>query len=94
MIQASSWTLIEEGRWDARRLVSEDYLAYPIIDYARVPRIESVVIDRPDLPSLGVGEGSQGAAGAAIANALLAATGRRMPEVPFTPDRVRAALKG
>ncbi|MGG5818618.1 molybdopterin cofactor-binding domain-containing protein [Falsiroseomonas sp. HW251] len=94
MIQASSWTLIEEGKWDARRLVSEDYLSYPIIDYARVPRIESVIIDRPDLPSLGVGEGSQGAAGAAIANALLAATGRRMPEVPFTPERVRAALQG
>jgi CO/xanthine dehydrogenase Mo-binding subunit len=94
MVQAASWTLLEEGRWDARRMVSEDYAAYPIIGFEQVPPIQSVVIDRPDLPSLGVGEGSQGPTGAAIANAILDATGRRVAEIPFTPDRVRAALAG
>ncbi len=94
MVQAASWTLMEEGRWDARTLTSEDYAAYPIIDFAHTPEIASVLLDRPDLPALGVGEGSQGPTGAAIANAILDATGRRVPEVPFTPDRVRAALGG
>jgi CO/xanthine dehydrogenase Mo-binding subunit len=94
MVQATSWTLMEEGRWDSRVLVSDDYAAYPIIDFARVPAIESVLLDEPDRPSLGVGEGSQGPTGAAIANAIRDATGRRVAEVPFTPERVRAALQG
>lgn len=93
MVQAASWTLLEEGRWDRGRMVSEDYTAYPIIDFERIPPIESVLIDRPDLPSLGVGEGSQGPTGAAIANAILDATGRRVAEIPFTPERVLAALR-
>jgi CO/xanthine dehydrogenase Mo-binding subunit len=59
-----------------------------------VPAIESVLLDEPDRPSLGVGEGSQGPTGAAIANAIRDATGRRVAEVPFTPERVRAALQG
>jgi CO/xanthine dehydrogenase Mo-binding subunit len=94
MVQATSWTLMEEGRWDAGRMVSEDYQSYPILDFSHAPRIHSALIDRPDLPSLVVGEGSQAPTGAAIANAILAATGRHVPEIPFTPDRVRAALRG
>ncbi|WP_270934162.1 xanthine dehydrogenase family protein molybdopterin-binding subunit [Falsiroseomonas oryzae] len=94
MVQATSWTLMEEGRWDHRRITSEDYHAYPIIDFGHVPPIESVLIDRPDLPSIGVGEGSQAPTGAAIANAILDATGRHVPEIPFTPERVLAALRG
>jgi nicotinate dehydrogenase subunit B len=39
-----------------------------------------------------VGEGAQGPTGAAIANAFAAATGRRLRDIPFTPERVRAAL--
>ncbi|MCS6932097.1 MAG: molybdopterin-dependent oxidoreductase [Acetobacteraceae bacterium] len=94
IVQSISWTLMEEGRWDARRMTSEDYAAYPIIDFSRTPPIRSVLIDRPELPSLGVGEGSQAPAGAAIANAILDATGRHVPEIPFTPERVLAALRG
>jgi CO/xanthine dehydrogenase Mo-binding subunit len=41
-----------------------------------------------------VGEGSQAPTGAAIANAILDATGRRVTEIPFTPERVLAALRG
>ena len=93
MVQAASWTLLEEGRWDARRMTSDDYATYPIIDFPRTPRIESVLIDRPDLPSLGVGEGSQGPTGAAIANAIFDATGVRLRRVPFREARVLAALK-
>ena len=92
MVQSTSWTLMEEGRWNANRMVSDNYADYPILEFPAVPRIESVIIDRPDQPPLGAGEGSQAPTGAAIANAILAATGHRIPEVPLTPDRVRAAL--
>ena len=92
MVQSTSWTLMEEGRWDANRIVSDNYADYPILGFPAVPRIESAIIDRPDEAPLGAGEGSQAPTGAAIANAVLAATGRRIPEVPLTPGRVRAAL--
>ncbi len=94
MVQSTSWTLMEEGRWNAGRMTSDDYARYPIIDFGTTPPIRSVVIDRPDLPSLGVGEGSQAPTGAAIANAIFAATGRRVAEIPLTPDRVKAAMAG
>ena len=74
-------------------MTAVDYGAYPIQDFVTTPAMASVVIDRPDQPSLGAGEGSQGPAGAAIANAVFAATGRRVAEVPLTPERVLAALR-
>lgn len=94
MIQAASWTLIEAGHFDDGIMRSVDYIDYPIIDFVDAPKIESALIDRPSLPSLGAGEGSQAPAGAAIANAIFAATGRRITEIPFTRERVLAALAG
>ena len=92
MVQSTSWTLMEEGRWDANRIVSDNYDDYPILESPALPQIESVIVDRPDQAPLGAGEGSQAPTGAAIANAVLAATGRRIPEIPLTPGRVRAVL--
>jgi CO/xanthine dehydrogenase Mo-binding subunit len=50
------------------------------------------LINRPTERSLGAGEGSQGPAVAAIANAFANATGKRLRDLPFTPDRVKKAL--
>ena len=50
------------------------------------------LIDRPDLPTFAVGEPTPCAIPAAIGNAVFDATGARLREVPFTPDRVKAAL--
>lgn len=94
MVQATSWTLIEAGRFDEGIMRAVDYADYPIIDFIDAPKIESALIDRPNLPPLGAGEGSQAPAGAAIANAIFAATGRRVSDIPFTRERVLAALKG
>jgi CO/xanthine dehydrogenase Mo-binding subunit len=93
MAQATSWTLQEAGRWDSGIMQAVDYGSYPIQDFVTTPAMHSAVIDRPEQPSLGAGEGSQAPAGAAIANALYAATGRRVTEIPFTPERVLAALR-
>jgi len=51
-----------------------------------------VLLDRPDERFLGVGEGSQGPAAAAIANAIAHATGKRLRALPFAPERVKQAL--
>jgi len=56
------------------------------------PKVEVSLINRPNEKPLGSGEGSQGPAGAAIANAFANATGKRLRDLPFTPDRVKKAL--
>jgi CO/xanthine dehydrogenase Mo-binding subunit len=57
-----------------------------------VPAVEVEIIQRPNERSLGVGEGSQGPAAAAIANAFANATRKRIRDIPFTPERVKALL--
>lgn len=51
------------------------------------------MINRPDQPPVGPGEVVITAMVASIANAIHAATGARLREVPFTPARVKAGLR-
>jgi len=57
-----------------------------------VPQVEVVLLDHPEDRFHGAGEGSQGPAAAAIANAVANATGKRLRALPFTPERVKQAL--
>ncbi len=58
----------------------------------QVPTIESVLIDRPDEEAMGAGETTITLTAAAVGNAVFDATGARLREVPFTPERVKQAL--
>lgn len=82
MIQSASWTLKEEVQFNEQEIVSKNWTDYPIMRYDAVPETEVVIIDRPDLPPLGAGESAQGPAGAAIVNAVYAACGKRVRELP------------
>jgi CO/xanthine dehydrogenase Mo-binding subunit len=92
IIQGTSWTLKEQVSFDRERILSRDWVSYPILTFPEVPAVDVVVIDRPELPSLGAGEASQGPIAAAIANAIRHATGARLRDLPFTPERVKAAI--
>ena len=87
-----SWTLHEHVRFDRNGILSEDWMNYPILTMPDVPKVETVLINRPNERALGAGEAAQGPTAAAIANAFAAATGRRIRELPLTPERVKAAL--
>ena len=92
-IQTVSRTLMEAVRWDKREVLSRDWASYPILRHDQVPRVEVDLIDRPDQPTFAVGEPTPCAIPAAIGNAVFDATGARLREVPFTPDRVKAAMR-
>ena len=92
VIQSASWTLREQVHFDRNGILSQDWSNYPILTMLDVPRVETVLIDRPNERALGAGEAAQGPTAAAIANAFAAATGRRIRELPLTPERVKAAL--
>ena len=91
-IQSTSWTLREAVAFDGTRITTRSWADYPILRMSEVPVVDVQLIDRPDERPLGVGEGSQGPTAAAIANAFANATGRRLRDIPFTPERVKAAL--
>ncbi len=93
VIQAASWTLKEEVKFDATSILSTDWASYPILTFNEVPPIQIELIDRPGAPYLGTGETSQVPTGAAIANAVFDAVGARVTQLPLTPDRVKAAME-
>jgi len=92
VIQSASWTLHEEVKFDRNGILSRDWSNYPIIIMPDVPKVTVELINRPAERSLGAGEGSQGPTVAAIANAFAHATGKRIRDLPFHPQRVKAAL--
>lgn len=91
-IQATSWALFEQVRFDRHSITSTDWESYPIARFSQVPAVEVHVVDRPDEPPLGAGEATQGPATAAIGNALADALGVRVRALPFTPDNIVAAI--
>jgi CO/xanthine dehydrogenase Mo-binding subunit len=54
--------------------------------------MEVALIDRPELPPLGAGEGTQGPTAGAIGNAIFNALKVRIRDMPFTRDRLISAL--
>jgi nicotinate dehydrogenase subunit B len=67
-------------------------MSYPILRFPDAPEILIDIVDRPQEPPLGAGEASATPVPAALANAVFDATGVRLATVPFTRERVRAAL--
>ncbi|MEP9353334.1 molybdopterin cofactor-binding domain-containing protein [Xanthobacter sp. KR7-65] len=94
VIQSTSRALKEQVTFDETAVTSREWGAYPILTFPEVPVINVVLMPRPDDPPLGSGESASVPSAAAIANAIFDATGVRLREPPFTPDRVRAALAG
>jgi nicotinate dehydrogenase subunit B len=92
VIQAMSRTLKEEVKFDRSAVTSLDWTLYPILRFSEIPEVVIELINRPDQPAVGAGEATTSAIAPAIANAIFNATGVRLRNVPFTPERVKAAL--
>jgi CO/xanthine dehydrogenase Mo-binding subunit len=78
------------------QITSADWVTYPIVRFADLPDAIDITFVPPTAPAVpngGIGEPSQGAMPAALSNAIFDATGVRIRRPPFTPARVRAALK-
>ena len=94
VLQTVSRTLLESVIWDRDMVKSVDWATYPIMRFPSAPRVEVTLIDRPGTVAWGAGEPMACAIPAAIANAVFDATGARLRSVPFTPEKVKAALAG
>jgi len=91
-IQAASMALKEQVSYNAQGILSVDWESYPILTFSEAPRLETVILNRPDAPFLGSGEASLGPTPAAIANAVFDAVGVRLRDIPFLPERVKRLI--
>jgi CO/xanthine dehydrogenase Mo-binding subunit len=92
-LQGLSRALMEEVTWDDQKVTSVDWKSYHSMDLgSKVPKIETVLINRAAEEATGAGETAITVVAAAIGNAIYDATGARVRQVPFTPERVKAAL--
>ena len=97
ILQGMSRALVEEVTWDDKRVTSNDWETYRslYLDLGfELPTIDISLFDRTDVPATGAGETAITVVPAAIGNAIFNAAGVRLREVPFTTERVRAALSG
>ena len=93
VVQTVSRTLIEDLKFSRSTVTSLDWVSYPILTFPDVPAVAIDLIDRPNERPWGAGEPTAAVVPSAIANAIYDATGSRVRSVPFTPDKVLAALK-
>ena len=92
IVQAVSWVLKEQVRFDRSRITTRSWDDYPILRFSEAPLVEVTIIDRPDQPSLGMGEAVAGPTAAAIANAVFDAIGVRVRDLPLTRERMMMAI--
>jgi CO/xanthine dehydrogenase Mo-binding subunit len=92
-LQGLSRALMEEVTWDDQKVTSVDWNSYHSLPLGfDVPKVEVTLLNRPDERATGAGETSITLTAAAVGNAIFDATGARIRQIPFTPERVKAAL--
>jgi len=92
-LQGMSRALGEEVTWDDHKVTSIDWRTFHSLTLgAAMPSIESVLINNTKAEATGAGETAITIVAAAIGNAIFDATGARVRKIPFTPERVKAAL--
>jgi nicotinate dehydrogenase subunit B len=92
VVQAISFALKEQVRFDRSRITTRGWDDYPIIRFTEAPAVETFIIDRPDEPSLGMGEAVAGPTAAAIANAVFDAIGVRVRDMPMNREQMLTAI--
>jgi CO/xanthine dehydrogenase Mo-binding subunit len=91
ILQSASWTLRERVVFDRTRITSRDWNSYPILRFSEIPdEVQVQVLNQPGAPFLGTGEAAQGPTAAAIANAIAAATGLRLRDIPLKLEQLSA----
>ena len=86
------YCLTEEVRFKNGRILDENFDTYEIPRFSWLPKIETVLVDNPEMPPQGCGEPAITPMGAVIANAIFDAIGVRLFVLPMTAARIKEAL--
>ncbi len=91
-VQSASWVLRERVRFDRAKITSVGWDSYPILRFTEVPDVTVRVISAPGEPETGAGEVAQGPVAGAIGNAVAAAVGVRVRDLPLSRDQIIRAI--
>ncbi len=91
IVQGLGGALSEEIRFRDGRIRNASFSSYRVPRFRNVPAIATVLVDRPDLPSVGGGETPIVAVAPAVGNALFAAAGVRIRSLPLRGEGFRSA---
>jgi len=86
------YALTEEVHFKGGEVLDRNFDSYELPRFSSLPKLETVIIDAPEIPAQGGGEPAIVPVGAAIANAIFDASGARLFRMPMTPERVKEAL--
>ena len=91
IVQAIGGAFFEAILFSNGRILNPRFAHYRLPRFSDTPSIEVVLLDRKDLPSAGAGEIGIIGLAPAVGNAIFAATGTRLRNMPMAP---RAAVPG
>jgi len=88
-VQGLGGALFEAISFDNGRVLNPKLSQYRVPRFSDLPEIETVLLDRKDLPSAGAGECPMIGLAPAIANAIFDATGVRLRSLPLVPEGLK-----
>jgi CO/xanthine dehydrogenase Mo-binding subunit len=91
IVQAIGGALFEAILFEGGHILNPHFASYRVPRFSDMPQIDVVILDRKDLPSAGAGEIGLIGLAPAVANAIFAATGVRIANMPMAP---RDAVSG
>jgi nicotinate dehydrogenase subunit B len=94
MTMGLGYALSEELHFKGGDILDRSFGSYQLPLFSSLPELTCVLVDAHDSPAQGGGEPAIIGMGAVLANALFDATGKRLYELPLTPERVKKALAG
>jgi CO/xanthine dehydrogenase Mo-binding subunit len=89
-IMALGGALFEAIAFENGRITNPRFSSYRVPRFRDIPQIETVLIDRKDIPSAGAGETPLLGLAPAVANAIFDATGVRLSSMPLAPNGLKA----
>ncbi len=85
VVMALGGALFEAVEFSNGRILNGRLSKYRVPRFSDLPIIETVLVDRKDLPSAGAGETPIVGLAPAVGNAIFHATGTRLRSLPMTP---------
>jgi len=87
------YALAEEVHFRGGDILDRSFETYQIPRFSWLPQIETLLVEDGDAAPQGGGEPAIITMGGVVANAIAAATGARLLQLPMTPARIAAALR-